>query len=167
MNIGLFYGSSAGATEDVAGRISGLWPEAELEARDVACCGVDDMAGHDVLLFGVSTWNWGDIQDDWEAKLDEITGKDWSGVKIALFGCGDQYCYPDTFADGIGLLALAFETGGATVIGQVPVSEYEFEASQAQRGDMLLGLPLNEDSEPEMTDPRLEKWVAGLKAALS
>lgn len=166
MTIGLFYGSSAGATEEVAGRIQAMWPSAELDPKDIAFCSLDDLAAHDILLLGVSTWNWGDIQDDWEPKLEDIAGRDWSGVRVALFGCGDQYCYPDTFADGIGILAEAFEAGGATVVGLVDAGAYEFEASAAQRGDKLLGLPLNEDSEPELTEPRLEQWLKNLKAEL-
>jgi flavodoxin I len=48
-------------------------------------------------------------------------------------------------------------------VGQVPVEGYEFEDSKAVVGGRFVGLPLDEDFEPELTRGRVEKWIRQLE----
>ena len=48
---------------------------------------------------------------------------DFSGKKVAFFGCGDSQCYNDYFCDAMGEMHDIFVATGANVIGKVPVSD--------------------------------------------
>jgi flavodoxin I len=48
---------------------------------------------------------------------------------------------------------------GAVLTGQVSTDGYEFDESEAVVDGKFLGLPIDEDFEPELTDERVEKWV--------
>ena len=93
--IGIFYGSSTGATSEVAQRL-GKALGAEANIFDVASADAADVAGFDVLLLGSSTWGIGDLQDDWEDFLPKLAEQNLAGKKVALFGCGDADSYPDS-----------------------------------------------------------------------
>ena len=43
---------------------------------------------------------------------------------------------------------------------------YEFEESEAIFDGKFIGLPIDEDFEPELTDERVAKWLDILKPAL-
>ena len=62
----------------------------------------------------------------------------------------------------IGVLAERLEEAGAELYGFVPVGDYVFEDSLAQRGDIFLGLPLDEDHEADKTQERISNWVMQL-----
>ena len=49
------------------------------------------------------------------------------------------------------------------MVGYVSKSNYTFEDSKSCFGDSFCGLPLDEDSESNMTDKRLSTWAAQLK----
>jgi flavodoxin I len=60
------------------------------------------------------------------------------------------------------VLADKLTKNGATLSGQVPADEYEFDESQAVIKDKFVGLPVDEDFEPELTDERVANWVKQL-----
>ncbi|MDR3261456.1 MAG: flavodoxin domain-containing protein, partial [Tannerella sp.] len=64
--IGIFYGSSGGNTKEIATRIASKLGVVTADIQDVASAKANDLAPYDVLLFGSSTWGFGDLQDDWE-----------------------------------------------------------------------------------------------------
>ena len=47
----------------------------------------------------------------------------------------------------------------AVLVGQVSTEGYEFDESTAVVNGKFLGLPVDEDFEPELTDERVENWV--------
>ena len=51
------------------------------------------------------------------------------------------------------------------VIGQVSTDGYEFEESEAVVDGKFVGLPIDEDFEPELTDERVAQWIEILKPA--
>ncbi|MDR3366589.1 MAG: flavodoxin [Prevotellaceae bacterium] len=162
--IGIFYGSSGGSTQRVAGSIAKKLG-ADSDAYDVGKAKADDLAPYDVLLLGSSTWGLGDLQDDWEGFVKALAAADLSGKKVALFGCGDSSSYPDTFCSAMGVLYNAVKDK-ATVVGFTATDGYTFDSSEAVVDGRFVGLPLDEDNESNLTDERIDRWVKQLKEAL-
>ena len=74
---------------------------------------------------------------------------------------GDQFGYADYFLDAMGLLHdVVMEQGGSTV-GYWSVAGYDFEESKALTQDKseFVGLAIDEDQQPELTDERIAAWV--------
>lgn len=153
----IIYGSSLGNTQFVAEKLKELLPGSELvEAGDIE---VEDVDKYDNLILGSSTWGVGLLQEDFEYFMNQLAERDLSGKTIALFGLGDQQNYPDTFCDGLGKIKEELENTGARFVGQWPIDDYDFTSSRGMDDDFLVGLALDEDNEPDLTDYRLEKWV--------
>ena len=90
-----------------------------------------------------------------------------AGKKIAYFGVGDQIGYADNFLDAMGILEKELAEAGSETVVNWPTEGYEFEASEAQRGDMFVGLGLDEDNQPEKTEERIAAWSEKVKTAFS
>ncbi|MDR0413944.1 MAG: flavodoxin [Prevotellaceae bacterium] len=161
--IGIFYGSSGGNTEGVAKNIASKLCVSDI--YDVCKAQAGDLAAHDVLLFGSSTWGLGDLQDDWEGFIKTVASADLSGKKVALFGCGDSSSYADTFCDAMGKIYQAVKDK-ATVIGFTDTAGYSFDASEAVVNGQLVGLALDEDNESNLTEERIDRWVEIIKSAI-
>ena len=163
--IGLFYGSNDGHTEDVAERIKAAFDDYEpdiVSVANIAHASVDDIGRWDKLIFGIPTWNIGQLQDDWYIFFPDMDRLDLTRKKVAIFGLGDQYEYSSTFLDAVGTLADKVMERGGDLIGLWPAQGYAFESSLALEGDYFLGLALDEDHQPELTDERIKAWVAQL-----
>lgn len=161
--IGIFYGSTNGVTEDIAQMIGKKLGD-DATVHDIASASKDDLQQCDLLIFGTSTWGDGDIQDDWYDFIDDLDLIDYMGKKVALFGLGDQEGYPETFVDGIGTLYDKLKENSAEVIGEWAVDGYEYDGSTAEREGKFVGLPLDEDNQPELTEERVDQWLELLKA---
>lgn len=85
--IAIIYGSTTGNTKMAAEEIH--WQLGH-PARLEAVCNIEpsDLMSHDIWLLGVSTWNIGDMQDDWAEVLPRFEGLDLSGKTIGLFATG-------------------------------------------------------------------------------
>lgn len=164
-DIGLFYGSTTGMTEDTALKMAKIAAE-KFDTELVAINIVDlddpnDMFLYDKLIIGQPTWNYGEYQDDWELVVDKIASANLKGKTIAMFGLGDQVGYPEYFLDAMGMLADQLRAQGASFIGEWPTDGYTFESSKALlKNGNFLGLAIDEDTQPELTEARLEKWLA-------
>jgi len=135
--------------------------------RNIDECSVDEFLEHDVILFGVSTWNIGEIQCSWEDKLDELKTKDFSGKRVGLFGLGDAAGYPDTFVDGLGILWNCVGPERPSLIGTWSTEGYQFDHSEGMFDDEhFLGLVIDEDFEPELSEERVDRWVVQIKQEL-
>lgn len=165
--IGIFYGSTTGATEAVAQEIARQCGVGSADVRDVSKMTAGALAAYDVILFGSSTWGAGDLQDDWYGGIDVLRGCDLRGKTVALFGCGDSESYPDTFCGALGTLYDAARAAGAHVTGTVPVDDYSFEDSDAVRDGVFVGLALDEVNEGAKTQARISAWLADLKNELA
>ena len=55
------------------------------------------------------------------------------------------------------------KSSGATFVGQVDPSEYTFDSSEAVVDGQFIGLPIDEENEPNKTDDRISRWIASLK----
>lgn len=158
--IGLFYGSDEGNTEAVALRIRARLGEDRVDVYDIADVTQLEIADYEQLIFGIPTWDFGQIQSDWEEFWEDVQEIDFSGKKVALFGLGDQFGYGDYFLDAMGMLHDVIAGNGATIIGQWSTEGYEFEASKAEiEGEgMFVGLAIDEDQQEELTAERLNRW---------
>ncbi len=163
-NIGIFYGSSTGNTEAAADKIKAFLGSADVKSIDVAS--IDDLTNYSNILIGSSTWGYGELQDDWEETVDQLTSLDLSGKKVAFFGLGDQTGYPDTFVDAMGLLYEALKNSNAEFIGAWPADDYDFDESKALVNGKFVGLALDDDNQADKTDERIEKWTGLLKTEL-
>ena len=88
---------------------------------------------------------------------------DLSGKKVAVFGLGDQEAYPDTFVDGLGILANKVKERGGQLVGSWPLEGYEFNASLAVESDRFVGLVIDVDNQDDLTEERVKTWVNQIK----
>ncbi|TKF04078.1 flavodoxin FldB [Vibrio kanaloae] len=162
MKIGLFYGSTTCYTEMAAEKIRGIIGEDLVDIHNVKESSLSLMADYDLLLLGISTWDFGEIQEDWNELWDDIATTPVKGKVVALFGLGDQEGYGEWFLDAMGLLHDELKTAGAEFVGFWPNDDsYEFEASKALTEDQsqFVGLALDEDSQYELSNERIATWV--------
>ena len=160
----IFYGSTEGNTESVAYKLKDLL--GDVDVYNVDSASADDLAEYDNLIFGASTWEIGELQEDWETFIDVLDEVDFTGKTVAYFGCGDADGYPDTFADALGIIHERIKESGAKFIGAVDTDDYTFDDSAALYDGKFIGLPIDEDNEADLTDGRLQKWVADIKGKL-
>lgn len=160
--IGIYYGSTTGNTQDVADAIAKKLGVEKADLHDVAKAKADYSA-YDVVLFGTSTLGLGDLQDDWEYYIDKVKGADLTGKKVALFGCGDSSSYSDTFCDGVGKVYDVVKDKGCQLIGKVSAEGYTYDSSEAYVDGQFVGLLINNDNEPDLTDERISGWIEELK----
>ncbi len=169
-HITIVYGSTFGDTRDIAEGVARGLADAlggPVPCLDVTAVRMAEVAARgDVLIVGCSTWHDGDLQADWEDALPDVLTRDWSGVRVALFGPGDALGYPDTYVDALAVLAAAFEAGGATLVGACSAALYGFARAGAVRSDRFVGLALDVDNEPEATAGRVRRWCAQLVTEL-
>ncbi|RQW64430.1 flavodoxin FldB [Vibrio viridaestus] len=161
MKIGLFYGSTTCYTEMAAEKIRGIIGEDIVDIYNVKETSLDLMEEYDLLILGISTWDFGEIQEDWAAIWDKVSKPNLTGKTVALFGLGDQEGYGEWYLDAMGLLHDELKPTGVNFIGYWSVEGYDFEASKAltENGTQFVGLALDEDSQYELSDERIESWV--------
>jgi len=165
MGVGLFYSTSTGNTETVAGYIA---EATGLEAVDIADLTGDAIAGYDGIIVGAPTWHTGaDTERSGTAWDDfiygDLTGLDLKGKKVAIFGLGDSAGYSDNFCDAMDELASTFKKQGATIVGATSTDGYDFEESKSVAGGKFVGLPCDEDNQPEMSEERVASWIDQIK----
>ena len=160
--IGLFYGSTTGNTEFAAILIVEEFAKRGLDAIELFDIGrveLSQLMGYDNLIIGCPTWNIGQLQDDWDIAESKLSQFDFTGKKVAIFGLGDQYGYPDNFCDAIGILGQKFSDQGAELVGFTLVEDYEFSDSQGVEDGVFWGLALDEDNQSDLTLLRIQDWV--------
>lgn len=165
--IGLFYGSTSGVTEEIAGKIQEAIGEdhCDLYSMEEDFDDVDDLLKYDYLILGCSTWGAGELQNDWREPLFDIEmdKPDFSGKTIALFGPGDCEGHSKHFVGALGILYKQFKALGANLVGSVSADDYSFEQSSAIQDGKFVGLPLDEVNESDKTDQRIADWLEILK----
>lgn len=162
--IGIFFGSDEGNTQAIAGRIAERFSTQEVEIHDIADVTQLDFSAYEIILLGISTWDFGQIQSDWEEFWPDAEAMRYDNKIVALFGLGDQFGYGDFFVDAMGMLHDVVKARGAKIIGHWPIKGYEFDASKAltPEGNHFVGLAIDEDQQAELTDQRIDQWCAQL-----
>ena len=160
--IGIYYGSTTGNTQDVATEIARLLNISKADVHDVAKADTN-YDTYDIILFGSSTLGLGDLQDDWDSYINKLRHANLNGKKVALFGCGDSSSYSDTFGDALGHIYSAIKNKGCQIIGKVSLDGYTYDSSEAIIDGQFIGLLIDNDNEPDLTDQRIALWVESLK----
>ncbi|MAA93821.1 MULTISPECIES: flavodoxin FldB [unclassified Arsukibacterium] len=162
MKIGLFYGSTTCYTEMVAEKIQALIGADVVDLHNIKTVPLTRMADYQLLILGLSTWDFGEIQEDWEARWDDISNVDLTGKTVAIYGMGDQLGYAEWFIDAVGMLHEAIAPKQPDRIGFWPAAGYDFIASKALTADggFFYGLALDDENQYEQTDERLNLWVS-------
>ena len=162
--IGLFYGSTTCYTE-MAGEkicefIDKTYSNVTVEIYDIALNPVQRMSEYQYLILGIPTWDFGELQEDWESIWEEIDTLDLTGTLVALYGLGDQIGYPEWFQDALGFLCAKVKMQGASTVGTWPTKGYEFKQSKAltDNGEAFVGLSLDDENQSELTDKYIEQW---------
>lgn len=168
--IGLFYGTSTCYTEMAGEKIRtalhALIGEDRVDFFNIADTPIIQTQFYDFLIFGIPTWDYGELQEDWEEIWDELDSLDFSGKKIAIYGLGDQVGYPEWFLDAMGYLHSKLVHRGAIPCGYWPRAGYVFEASKALTHDeqYFVGLALDEETEFQLSEARIQQWCAQIIA---
>lgn len=172
-SIGLFYGSTTCYTEMAAEKIqtqlNNLFDDQVVTLHNIKDDNLSLTAHYDIIIFGISTWDFGELQEDWESHWEEVHALDLSGKTVALFGLGDQYGYADWFQDALGMLHDAIKPTNCNIIGYWPNSGYEFTASKALNSEKshFVGLSLDDENQFDQTDDRITAWCDQLLSELS
>ena len=160
---GIFYGGTAnGNTKSVTDKVAQLLNVPSNDVFNIADANIETLNKYDHLIFGTSSWGIGGAHYDWENFVDLLSDVDFTGKKVALFGLGDQKMYPESFVDGMGLIYCRLGAKDC-VVGFTSTEGYDYYTSMAERDNHFVGLALDDDSQPELTFPRIVAWVDQLK----
>jgi flavodoxin I len=182
MTIGLYFGTQTGKTETVCGYIKDEFGDSVADAIDVSKKDLADFQNFDGLICGIPTWNTGAEElrsgTAWDELLEDIPDLDLKGKPVAIFGLGDSVGYGEDFVDAMEELHRYFEKAGAKMIGYVSLDGYENftssrcliphlnEITKPEEGMKFCGLPVDEDSEGELTEERVKNWCTQLKSEM-
>jgi len=166
-DIGLFYGGSPkGSTHKVADLIRNVLGKSNVDVYNIAGIKPSDIEKYKYLILGTSAWGIGDMHRDWEMFIDDLAEINFEGKKVALFGLGDQKLYPESFVDGMGTIYCRLPDK-KVVVGFWPTKGYDFYFSSAEKDGEFVGLAIDDDSQPELTEDRVRKWAEILKKEFS
>lgn len=165
--MGIFFGSDTGNTEKIAKIIQKQLSISISNIYDIANTKITDIESFDILIFGVPTWYYGELQCDWDDFLPELKKINFGKKTIAFFGCGDQEDYAEYFCDGIGILYNVIKKTNPRIIGKWSTKGYCFVRSKAlYNKNLFVGLIIDEDRQPEKSKSRITKWTNQIKDEL-
>lgn len=170
--VGLFFGPEKGSVHRVAKKVQAAIGEDLVDLVSVNDASAADIEKYDKIIFGISTvgketWDSEYSNTDWAKFFPEISQADYAGKSIAIFGLGDHITYPGHFVNAMGRLYKEIKSVSpdAAIVAPVDTEGYEFDDSEALVDDKFVGLPVDEDFEPELTEERVAAWAAEVKAA--
>lgn len=114
--ISIIFGSTTGSTEQVADLIKGQLSEADVTVVNVTDAKDEHVKEADLVLFGSSTWGYGELQDDFQGYYDAMNADLLNGKKVAVFGCGDSIGFGDVFCEAVNLITDKATECGAQVV---------------------------------------------------
>lgn len=160
MSVTVIYGSDGGTTRKIASRIAS---KISAQTLDIKKAQVSDLENSSLLILGCPTYGDGTLQSDWEENIEVLENADLDQKTVALFGTGDQFGYPESFVDAIGILYDIVTEKGAKVIGFTDTKGYDFSSSAAVRDGRFVGLVLDEDNQSAKSDARITAWINQIK----
>ncbi|QJC36998.1 flavodoxin FldA [Enterobacteriaceae endosymbiont of Donacia vulgaris] len=165
--IGIFFGSDTGNTENVAFKIQKNLSKKNSSVFNISEVEKEDIIKYNILLLGVPTWYYGEVQCDWENFLPILQKINFQNKYLGLFGCGDQEDYGEYFCDAIKVIYDIVKTNKAQVIGYWPTKGYHFHDTKSLKNKKyFLGLTIDEDRQPELTDLRINAWTQQISKKL-
>jgi len=160
--MGLFYGSSTCYTEMAAENIRDILSEHQVDLHNVKDVSPQLMEQYDILILGMPTWDFGELQPDWETVWPQLATLNLQGKIVAMYGMGDQIGYSEWFLDGLGMLYDELQPTGARFIGFWPLEGYEFTSPRplSADGSQFVGLALDEVNQYDLSVERMQQWCA-------
>lgn len=163
--IGIVYGPEGGSVENIAKRLGEKLGLQNVEFVQVKNATAGDIKKFNNIIFGISTvgretWAAEGPANDWDKFLPTLDEIDFSDKRVAMFGLGDSVSYSNHFVDALGTLGSKLIDQNAVIVGKVPTDDYNFEYSKGIFNGQFIGLPIDEDYEPDRTDERLDRWIA-------
>ena len=163
--IAIVYAPMAGKTEIIANRLKELFPGVEIKLIPVKIADRDLLMAYDKIIFGMGhpneEFDWNNPFNTWRLFLKQIEFLNFSGKKVALYCLGNQQANKKDFVSLMGEMAELISQRGGKLVGNFPNEGFDFQASDALNNEnqaSFCGLPLDEDTEPHLTQERLEKW---------
>ncbi len=166
----LIYGPEKGSTEKVAQKIAAAIGNEQVELVSASKASQEKIEKSKKLIFGCSTigrdsWNGKHVEMGWDSLIFKLEEIDFTGKTVALFGLGNHIFYPENFVDTMGAIGKIVAGQKANLVGEWSTAGYEYTDSQAINANKnFVGLAIDEDNEPELTDERIEKWVKQIKS---
>ena len=162
--IAIMFGPENGSVHRVAKLLASKIDTQKPDLILVNEASASDLSLYDIIVFGISTigrdtWDQKFGNVDWAKFMPTVSSFDFTGKKVAIFGLGDHITYAYHFVNSMGILAKTVLKNGGQLIGKVSPEGYTFQDSEALESGMFLGLPIDEDFEPELTEERLNGWV--------
>ncbi|MCK9399379.1 MAG: flavodoxin [Bacteroidales bacterium] len=165
--IALIYWPKKGNTETAAQKIYSRFEKDVIDIFTITEINTAEFAMYDAFIIGGSTTgadNWENAHKTrWNAFFDKLDKAELKGKTFALFGLGNQVLYPNNFVDGMAFLKELFEKHGAVLKGLWPIEGYDFQESESVENGKFYGLALDFDQQDELTNGRIEKWVAQIR----
>jgi flavodoxin I len=127
-SVGIYFSTSTGNTETVAGYISKA--AGGLSFDDIGDAKDEEILGRNALIVGAPTWHTGADEQrsgtSWDNWLYDVLPKlDLKDKKVAIFGVGDQQSYGDNFCDAAGELYDLFAAKGCKIYGLTSQDGYD------------------------------------------
>ena len=115
----IIFGSTTGNTETVANMIAENLVDYDVSLYYVTDADEASVKDADLVLFGSSTWGYGELQDDFIPYHDEkMTSSLLRGKNVAIFGCGDKENYEDVFCAATDILREKAEKCAANLVSE-------------------------------------------------
>lgn len=172
LKIGLFYGSTTCYTEMAAEKIQAKLHQLTgrncVELFNIKDVALSKTVDFNTLIFGISTWDFGELQEDWESTWQDITELSLTNKTVAIFGLGDQLGYAEWFQDAVGMLHDELLPLDCDFVGYWPNQGYDFIASKALTEDksFFVGLSLDDENQYDLTDERIDNWCTQIIAEI-
>ncbi len=156
----IIYGSTTGYTERVAVKISEYPGFENADLFDIEDIKLHTVLDYDFIIFGLPTWDYGEIPSSWQNVWKQIDELDFTHKTVAFFGLGDQLGYSEWFVDAMGILHDKIVEQGAQGIGRWPIVGYEFNTSKplVENKKEFVGLAIDEVNQADLTDERIREW---------
>jgi flavodoxin I len=137
-----------------------------IDNLDVESVTFQDFTKYDLLILGVPSWFDGELPTYWDELVPTFEDIDFTGVKVAIFGNGDQVGYPENFGDAVGIMAETLTLCGATIVGQTNPAGYNFEKSRALKDGLFSGLILDFENQLSQNESRIKDWLYDIESQL-
>ncbi|XRB02103.1 flavodoxin [Pycnococcus provasolii] len=178
-NVGVFYTTGSRTTLKTAEKVVALLnSDSHNEKVNASIVNVresQDFEEFECLVLGMPSYKWGEDPNEFPSALEFDTIQpppgdplDLMGKKCAMFGTGDRVGYGDYYIEGLARVWRMLDMRGATLVGKVDASGFE-EAVQRSRAIVngkFLGLPVDDNDEPEEREAAIEAWVAQVVSEL-
>lgn len=161
MNIGIFYGSKQGATKAVCEFIS---KELDCEIFDIKDTKIEKISQFDLVILASSSYAFGELEESWQDKINELKNIKFDGKKVALIGVGNLQRHQDSFCSAI--VDFLPYIKAANLIGSDDLNGYSFKNSSAFINGKFIGLCVDFKGD-ENWQKRAKNWCENLKISAS